>query len=150
MADFAPVIKLYKRYPASQNDLLYAIFYTLNNLTSMAAPTVIQFEYYNSTNDLLANILLLLQQLFPGFLSPGTTSFTIPPNVIMDNILIIAPTTPLTAFTIGTTPGGDDVLLATPVGTRQLIQTPVDGGDTGVTIYFGGIASDTIIKPFLR
>lgn len=129
------------------NDLLKAIHDLFHNNYSMDAPYINQF-YANTSNDLLANIYLLINDTMPGFLQTGAASFFIKANLIVDHILVIAPT-PI-SFAIGSTLGANDIMDYNDVPDRQLFARLIDGGAAGQTIYFTGILPDTIIKIYAR
>jgi len=149
----AGVPGLIEKYSKTENDLLYNIMLLLSNQTNMPL-TIIEYNYPSTTGDLLGNILVTLRNQLSVFLAPGTVSFAIPANMMIDKFLIIAPT-PIN-FKIGTAPGLNDIL--DPSGSegplaiagRQFINIDIDGGAAGTTIYFGGVLPDTLIKPYIR
>ncbi len=111
-------------------------------------PLTITQYYPSTTHDLLGNVYLAIKNLLSTFLAAGAVSYNIPPNMIIDKFLIIAPT-PIN-FKIGTTVGGNEILDTLAIAGRQTIDIEIDGGPAGLTIYFTGVLPDTLIKPFIR
>lgn len=81
-------------------------------------------------------------------LPAGTPSWVAVAGTLVEKFVVIAPTA-LTAFSIGTTPGGSDLW-----GPMTVSGTIVLAGDkffsAGATLYFTGIAADTVIKIYTR
>lgn len=73
----------------------------------------------------------------------GDGSYPIPNGVVVD-VIELKPTADLAAVEIGTTPGGDEIMSATPVtvADSNLLGTLLKGP---VTIYFTGITAPTQI-----
>lgn len=81
-------------------------------------------------------------------LAPGTTSWLATAGTLVEKFVVIAPTA-LAAFSIGTTPGGSDLW-----GPMTVNGTIVLAGDkyfsAGATIYFTGVAANTVIIIYKR
>ncbi len=73
----------------------------------------------------------------------GDGSYTVPNGVVVD-LIELKPTVNLASVQIGTTPGGDEIMSATPVTVAgpNLIGTLIKGP---ATIYFTGITAGTQI-----
>jgi hypothetical protein len=73
----------------------------------------------------------------------GDGTYTIPNGVVVD-LIELKPTADLAAVEIGTTPGGDEIMTATPVTAAgpNLLGTLLKGP---VTLYFTGITAATQI-----
>ena len=80
-------------------------------------------------------------------LAAGTTSWVVPAGTLIEKFLIIAPTT--ITFKVGTTNGGNDVIEDFEV-INWAVYTKDIYYSAETTIYFGGVAEDTIIKIFKR
>jgi len=79
----------------------------------------------------------------------GTSSWSVPYSLLLDSILIVAPTA--TTVTIGSTPGGTDISDAQSIDAGGYYIVTVNRPyTTGNTIYFGGILSDTEITIFKK
>ncbi|MDP1812325.1 MAG: hypothetical protein Q8K66_13065 [Sediminibacterium sp.] len=77
----------------------------------------------------------------------GTATYNVPAGTLIEKFLIIAPTN--INFSVGTTNGGQEI-----IETYQVVSSSVYAKDVyfevATTIYFGGVAGDTIIKIFKR
>ena len=80
-------------------------------------------------------------------LNAGTTSWLVPAGTLIEMFLIIAPTT--INFSVGTTEGGQEVIETYEVAVWSVYDKNVYFA-AATTIYFGGVAEDTIIKIFKR
>lgn len=80
-------------------------------------------------------------------LAPGTTTFDVPAGLLVEKILVIAPT-PI-SFKCGTTLGGNELVDTFDV--PQAFVFPLDQYFPALTtIYFSGVSGDTIIKILKR
>ncbi len=80
-------------------------------------------------------------------LAAGTDHWDAPAGVLLEKLLIIAPTN--INFRVGTTVGGQEI-----IESYDIVSSSVYAKDVyfplATTIYFGGVAGDTIIKIFKR
>lgn len=80
-------------------------------------------------------------------LPAGTTSWIVPEGTLIEKFLIIAPTT--ITFKVGTTNGGNEVIEDFEV-VNWAVYTKDIYYSAATTLYFGGVAENTVIKIFKR
>lgn len=90
----------------------------------------------------LSDAIVFLQK---QTLAAGAVSYNIPADTLIEKIIVLTPVTEIN-FKIGTTNGGNELYDVTdlPIGYRIIAQDMYFANAT--TIYFGGVAADTIIK----
>lgn len=82
-------------------------------------------------------------------LPAGTESWEVPAGTLIEKFLIIAPTG-LLAFKIGTTDGGQEIIDPYEIAAGYSTYQKDVFFSVATTIYFGGIAGDTVIKILTR
>lgn len=82
-------------------------------------------------------------------LPSGTASWEVPAGTLIEKLLIIAPTG-LMAFKVGTVAGGEDIIEPYEIADGYSVYQKDIYFSINTTIYFGGIAGDTIIKILKR
>jgi len=80
----------------------------------------------------------------------GNSSYIIPDNKLLEKVVVI-PSANTTAFSIGTTNGGTDILPALPINANNAAVEVLNlYGVSTTTIWFNGITSATQITIYLR